>query len=420
MNGSGTVTRELNVRLTQALICLMFFTFAMSSDAVGSVIPYLIADFRLSMTAAGAFHYVPMLAIGVGALALGPLADRLGPKRTIIAGLVLYGVGSGLFAVGNRFAFFVCLLALSGIGISAFKIGGLALVGLVSPTTRSHTRLMNNAEGFFAVGSIVGPALVAILMSANFSWKWLYVICAVVCLLLIAIATRLADLRSDPASRPPGIANTVRLLKDPYALFFSILIGLYVAVEVAIYVWMPTYLHGLRESYALLATYGLTLFFILRALGRFLAVWMLARFSWTGVLAVLGAGIFACFAGAVLGGVAAGAWLLPLSGLFMSMIYPTLNSKGICGYDPSQHGAIAGLILAFTALAAALGPLAMAAVSDTYHDAKYGFLLATAFALLLAVGLAVNWWSNPAQRRLQLADAGSLTADRALSRATHH
>jgi len=55
INGSGAATRELNVTLTRALICLMFLTFAMSSDAVGSVIPYLIEDFQLSMTAAGAF-----------------------------------------------------------------------------------------------------------------------------------------------------------------------------------------------------------------------------------------------------------------------------------------------------------------------------------------------------------------------------
>ncbi len=377
----------------------MFFTFAMSSDAVGSVIPYLIDDFKLSMKAAGAFHYVPMLAIGIGALAFGSLADKLGAKRTIVIGLVLYGAGSGLFAVGTRFNFFVFLLAVSGLGISLFKIGGLALIGVVAPTAHSHTRMMNSAEGFFAIGSIIGPALVASLISLHVSWKWLYVLCAVLCLALIAIASRLADSRGSSSSAPPSLGNTVRLLKDPYALFFSVLIALYVAVEVAVYVWMPTYLHGLEDTRPMLAAYGLTLFFILRALGRFLAVWLLARFPWAAVLAVFGAAILACFATTIVTGAATGAWLLPLSGLFMSMIYPTLNSRGICGYPPAQHGAIAGLILAFTALAAALGPWAMAALSDAYADTKYGFVLASGFALLLALGLAANWWLNPAAAR---------------------
>jgi fucose permease len=45
-----------NRRLVRWLTCLMFFTFAMTTDAVGSVIPRIIAEFALSMTAAGAFH----------------------------------------------------------------------------------------------------------------------------------------------------------------------------------------------------------------------------------------------------------------------------------------------------------------------------------------------------------------------------
>jgi fucose permease len=69
---------ERNTRLIRWLTCLMFLTFAMTSDAVGSVIPKLIEEFGLSMKAAAAFHYVPMGAIAVGALGLGFLADRLG------------------------------------------------------------------------------------------------------------------------------------------------------------------------------------------------------------------------------------------------------------------------------------------------------------------------------------------------------
>ena len=41
-----------------------------------------------------------------------------------------------------------------------------------------------------------------------------------------------------------------------------------------------------------------------------------------------------------------------MPGLFMSMIYPTLNSKGISCFPKTEHGAIAGVILFFTAAAA--------------------------------------------------------------------
>ena len=45
------------------LTCLMFLMFAMTSDAVGSVIPRVIEEYKLSLKAASAFHYAPMIAI---------------------------------------------------------------------------------------------------------------------------------------------------------------------------------------------------------------------------------------------------------------------------------------------------------------------------------------------------------------------
>ena len=88
----------------------------------------------------------------------------------------------------------------------------------------------------------------------------------------------------------------------------------------------------------------------------------------------------------------------------MSILYPTLNSKGISCFPKSQHGAAAGVILFFTAAAAALGPLAMAAVSDAYGSAHAGFVLATVFALLLFAGLLANLVFNPTRLRLQTSD----------------
>jgi hypothetical protein len=59
----------------------------------------------------------------------------------------------------------------------------------------------------------------------------------------------------------------------------------------------------------------------------------------------------------------------------MSVIYPTINSKGICCFRKTEHGAVAGVILFFTCGAAALGPLAMGAIFDVLGGPKYGFIL---------------------------------------------
>jgi fucose permease len=188
---------------------------------------------------------------------------------------------------------------------------------------------------------------------------------------------------------------------------FSLLVMLYVATECAIYVWMPTLLQSGEGAKGWLAASALTLFFSLRAVGRFVGAWLLGRVSWTAALAIMALLIFACFAGALALGGDAAAVLLPLTGLFMSIVYPTLNSKAISCFPKDRHGAIAGVILFFTAVAAAVGPLAMGAVSDAQGGLHAGFVLATGFAALMLVGLVINWFANPARHRLAVSDGAA-------------
>jgi fucose permease len=199
--------------------------------------------------------------------------------------------------------------------------------------------------------------------------------------------------------------GTLKALKNPYALGFSLGAFLYVATECAIYVWMPTLIAGYNGSLVFIATFALSIFFILRAAGRFLGAWMMAHFNWLIVTTVFSFAILICFLVSIIGGVNYAVVSLPLSGLFMSVIYPTLNSKGISCFPKMQHGAVAGVILFFTAAGAAIGPLAMGAVSDLFgHDARMGFVLAACFSGLLFAGLLLNWIFNPTKKRLQQLD----------------
>jgi MFS transporter, DHA1 family, quinolone resistance protein len=381
------------------MTCLMFFVFAMTTDAVGVIIPKVVEQFQLSLTEAAAFHYVPMIFIGLSGLFLGRLADRLGRKKVILAGLALYTLACIAFAFGDNFMFYLLLLGVCGLSIGLFKTGALALIGDVSSNADGHTRLMNRVEGFFGLGAIAGPALVGILIAANMAWTQLYLLAGLICAVLLALAWRM-DYPAYQAQEQTSIWQSLVLVKDRYALAFSLAIACYVATEVAIFVWLPTLLQQYEGQYTTLAAHAITVFFILRTVGRFLAEWLLSRFNWTALLAWFSSAIFLCFALSMAGGVDWALWLMPASGLFMSMMYPTLNSKGISCFERHQHGAVAGLILAFTALAAALGPLLMGLVGDWFGNVQYGFYLATGFALLMAIGLWWNHFTQPAAARL--------------------
>lgn len=397
--------RHHSMRAIKALTFVMFMMFAMTTDSVGIIIPEIIKTFRLSMTAAGTFQYATMAGIALAGFFLGHLADTFGRKPTIIAGLTLFAVASYLFAAGNSFVYFSILLAASGVGIGVFKTGALALIGDLSKSTKEHTALMNRVEGFFGVGSIIGPAILARLLATGASWKGLYILAGTICVLLILTALRAQYPRTMKASQESmDLRHTVAAMKNRYALAFSLGAFLYVATEAAVYVWMPTLLAGYKGPGAFLAAYSISIFFILRAAGRFIGAWMLERFYWTKVLALFSGVILICFIGGVIAGADAAVYLLPASGLFMSVIYPSINSKGISCFPKSEHGAVAGVILFFTCFSAVVGPLAMGAVSDAMGHPKYGFILATGFAGFLFVGLLLNWIFDPTRKLLNRLD----------------
>jgi fucose permease len=409
MSAPAASRNRMNMTLIKGLTYVMFAMFAMTTDSVGIIIPQIIKTFKLSLTAAGTFQYATMAGIALAGFLLGHLADRYGRKTTIVAGLTLFAASSYLFIAGSSFLFFCVLMAVSGAAIGIFKTGALALIGDISQSTAEHTSIMNTVEGFFGVGSIIGPALLAKLLKASVPWQWLYVIAGSMCVLLILTALRVQYPVRAAAVEGTNRQAVLAVSKNPFVLLFSLGAFLYVAVESAIYVWMPTLFEGYHGRGEWIAGYSISIFFLLRAGGRFLGAWILTKLAWSSALTVCSGAILACFGASIAGGVHWAVYALPLSGLFMSVIYPTVNSKGISCVPKSTHGAAAGVILFYTCLSAVLAPLAIGAISDAMGGPIYGFILATGFAALLFAGTLLNHFLDPTSAVLGRADQTEYT-----------
>ena len=261
--------------IVKTLTYLMFAMFAMTTDSVGLIIPEIIKAFQLSLTAAGTFQYATMTGIALAGLLLGQLADRFGRRRTIIAGLTLFAAACFLLAAGSSFLFFAVMLGLSGLAIGVFKTGALALIGDISTSTAQHTSIMNTVEGFFGVGAIIGPAILARLLTAGLSWTWLYVIAGTICVALDRARAAREIPGGDQTGRRQRLQRNGTRDEEPVrAGVFGGRVSVR-GVEAAVYVWMPTLLAGYTGSAAALATYSISIFFLLRAAGRFLGAWML-------------------------------------------------------------------------------------------------------------------------------------------------
>ncbi len=94
----------------------------------------------------------------------------------------------------------------------------------------------------------------------------------------------------------------------------------------------------------------------------------------------------------------------------MSVLYPTINSKGISCFPKAEHGSVSGVILFFTCLSAVISPWAMGVVSDLFGDPAYGFRLATALAAILSVLAGFNLLFDPSRKRLAIRQASDYAA----------
>jgi MFS family permease len=140
----------------------------------------------------------------VGAAA-GPLADRIGSRPVVSAGVVLVGAGLVLASFGQTL--WQVLLAY-GLGVG-FGVG-LAYVPAVSPVQRWFVRQRGRASGFavagIGVGTFVGPLLAAAIMRVG-DWRlaWLAIGIGAAVLGLVA-AQFLIDAPDHVGQRPDGDA----------------------------------------------------------------------------------------------------------------------------------------------------------------------------------------------------------------------
>src|SRR5678815_5713818 len=125
-------------------------------------------------------------------------------------------------------------------------------------------------------------------------------------------------IRDSSSAEHADWTSVLAVTRNRFVLLFSFGLFLYVAVEAAIYVWMPTLLAGYEGPGKWIAVYSISIFFLLRAGGRFLGAWMLNRLSWSAVLTICSGLILVCFAISIAGCVEWGVYSLPLSLIHIS------------------------------------------------------------------------------------------------------
>ncbi|AEQ98622.1 MFS transporter [Xanthomonas oryzae pv. oryzicola] len=185
--------------------------------------PHVSADWQLSGKLLGMLFSAGLIGMAVGALALAPLADRVGRRALILVCLVILTVAMSISALAGSAWQLGALRLLTGVGI-----GGMLACVAVTAGEFSSPRWRNTAIVLQVTGYPVGATLggvIAELLIRQWSWPSVFVLGAVASLLSVPLVLAFLpeSLEFLIIRRPPDAvarfnAVLARMGMPPYAV----------------------------------------------------------------------------------------------------------------------------------------------------------------------------------------------------------
>jgi MFS family permease len=324
---------------------------AFQNGKVPAAVPTLAAELGLTLVQAGwtvSLLYAVACALG---LVAGALADMLGARRIIAAGLAVTALASaaGGFATGPG-----GLLAarfLEGLGITAVFVAAPMII--LRAAARRHQRVAFGIwSGYMPAGTSF-MILVTPLAIAAIGWRGLWWLNAGLlggfALLFLAATVRVADPRAE-VRRLAGFKRDVRAVlgaRGPWLL--ALCFSTYTANYLCVSAFLPTLLIESGAFTQLAAGVATALVVAANVFGNLFGGWLLQQGANRGLLIGIAAGTMGALSLVIYATVVDAAWKLAAAGVysFVGGLLPVsvLQGAPVHAPSPAQIGTTNGLVL---------------------------------------------------------------------------
>ena len=207
---------------------MIFFDVAFFA-AIAPLLPEYVDELGLNKAEAGILSAAYAAGTLLGSLPAGFVASRMGPRRTVIYGLLLLGTASVVFGFAEQILLLDAARFIQGIAGALIWSGALTWL-ITSAPEENRGSIIGTALGTAVAGALLGPALGAIAGSVGTAPVFSSVL--VVTILLSIAASRM------PETRAPEEQN----LREVMATLVSRPV-----VEAAAFVGVPSVMFGAIE-----------------------------------------------------------------------------------------------------------------------------------------------------------------------------
>lgn len=362
-----------------------FFVFGFTDNLKGPALPALLQDLHFNYSLGGTILLGVYLGFMAATLSTGFLADVVGQKAVLILAGVCLAVGVAGFSSFSSPIVLMIFTAFLGFGLGSLELGCNALI--VSLHSADKGRYLNLMAVLHGMGSMLAPLYAGWLLAAGGSWRAVYRWDFVLIGLLIACFALVSFPKTDSANNEKiDFRQLGKTAFTPEMLWYYASITLYVAVELGIASWIVEFLQKERGQNVAQSTQALSLFFGLMMVGRFVGSFFVEHLGYLKSILITALCASACVALGIFGPPQLSI-LLPVSGFFLSIIFPTITAAASDAHKENLN-TILGLLFTFAGLGGVVGPWLVGIVSDL-GGLKFGFSLNLAFGLLTAVAALV-------------------------------
>ncbi len=406
--------RKGNYLIPFALLCSLFFLWAVANNLNDILLPQFQQAFTLTNFQAGLIQSAFYFGYFLIPIPAGILMKKLSYKAGIITGLLFYAIGAALFwpaAEGMNYTLFLIGLFIIAAGLGCLETAANPFVTVLGPEESGHFRI-NLAQTFNSFGAIIavvfGQGLILShvphqsaevlsqmapeqLAAYNHSLvlavqsPYMMIVAIVLFVALLIAFTKFPTIQSDAHSGDKGgslLASVSRLLRIRHWRWAVLAQFCYVGAQTACWSYLIRYaieeLPGTTPGFA--ANY-LTATMVCFFIGRFSGTWLIRHYAPHKVLATYAfISMLLCIISAAAGG-HVGLIALTLCSMFMSIQYPTIFSLGIKGLD--QDTKYGSSIIVMTIIGGGIVTPVMGFVSDAAGNIPTAELIpALCFAII--------------------------------------
>jgi len=180
--------------LPLAAICACTFMLLIDVTIVNVALPALARNLQTSFSSLQWVVDSYALVLAALVLASGSLADRIGHRRTFIAGLVVFGAASLACGFASGTGVLIAARAVQG-------VGGAAMFSTTFPLLNGSYQGRDRGTAYGIWGAVagasaaVGPVLGG-LLTETLSWRWIFFVNPPVAIAVVALCWKLADTHS--------------------------------------------------------------------------------------------------------------------------------------------------------------------------------------------------------------------------------